>query len=266
MTESAIEIQPEQQAPLPAVDFIDRLRFIPFELAFVLILLVFDLPQRIAMLFGARAQQEVVVWLNASLRWALAIVGVKLVVDGARDLPAGRPYIIVANHQSLFDIPILHTIFRRHLPRFIAKQELAKWLPSVSYNLRNGGSAVIDRSNPRQALPEIKALGERMTEQCFAAVIFPEGTRARRGEMKPFRHAGVSTLIQTAQTAAIIPVVIENSWVLSSRKLGPIPRGTVVRVRVLPELDRNGLSGKEMVEKAEAVIRSGLDDIRAEQT
>ena len=249
--------------PVPETDFVDVLRFPLFMLAFVLTLLFFDPLQRIALLFGVNAQQRVVIWLNRTLCATLRIVGATVEVVGeAEHLPSGVPYIIVSNHQSLFDIPILHTIFARHRPRFIAKQELAKWLPSVSFNLRNGGSAVIDRSNARQALPAIKDLGERMTAKNFAAVIFPEGTRARRGVLKPFRPAGISTLISTADTARIIPVVLDNSWILSARKFGPIPRGVVVRVLILAELDRNGLKGQELVEKAETVVREGLQRLR----
>lgn len=260
--ESAVE--ETEQVELPPVDVIDAMLFPIFALAFALSLAIFDPLQRLAILFGIRAQQWVVVWLNRCLKGSLYFAGTRFEIEGADELPADRPYILVSNHQALFDIPILHCAFHRHRPRFIAKQELGKWLPSVSFNLRRGGSALIDRSNPRQALPEIKKLGIRMTEGKFAAVIFPEGTRARTGALKPFRHAGVSTLIQSAPEAGIIPVVLDNSWKLSCRKFGPIPRGTVVRMRILSELDRTGRSAKELVEDAEKVIRKALEEMRGE--
>jgi len=258
------EAEEKQSGPLPDVSFLDRIRLVPFWFTFVGILVVFDVFQRLGMLFGVRSQQKVVNWLNWCLKASLGICGVRVEVEGSDPIPAGEPVIIISNHQSLFDIPILHTVFARHYPRFIAKQELGKGIPSVSYNLKNGGSALIDRSNPRQALPEINRLAERLTEQKFAAIIFPEGTRAKDGTLKKFRPAGMSTLIQGAPEARIVPVVIDNSWILSARKMGPIPAGTVVRVRVLSELDRNGMNAKALVERAENEISQALQDLRKE--
>ncbi len=255
----------EPAPPLPETTFLDTVRFVPFVAAFGAILLFFDPLQRIAILFGPAAHQRVVGWLNWSLRSSLGILGVKVVVHGEDAVPEGEPVIIISNHQSLFDIPILYTVFAKHRPRFIAKQELGKWIPSVSYNLRRGGSALIDRSNARQAIPEIQALAERLVERKFAAIIFPEGTRAKDGRAKKFRPAGMSTLIQGAPTARIIPVVIENSWILSARKRGPIPAGTTVRVRILSEIDRSGLKAKNLVAHAESEIHQALRELRAEK-
>ena len=275
MEESQTEKQPgennaevegrESGGPLPPVSILDWIRFVPFILSFVAILLFYDPLQRIAMLFGVKYQQVVVHWLNSSLRASLNICGVRVQVDGVDSVPENEPLIIISNHQSMFDIPILHSVFYRHRPRFIAKQELGKWIPSVSFNLRAGGSALIDRTNARQALPEIQRLADRLTEQKYAAIIFPEGTRAKEGTLKKFRPAGMSTLIQGAPTARIQLAVIDNSWILSARKKGPIPAGTVVRVRILSELDRTGMSAKALVEKAESEIDQALQALRKEK-
>ena len=61
------------------------------------------------------------------------------------------PVVFVANHQSLYDIPPFIWFMRSNHPKFISKIELAKGIPSVSYNLRHGGAALIDRKNPRQS-------------------------------------------------------------------------------------------------------------------
>ncbi len=261
MSEEKIE---DQGLPLPPVDLLDYVLFVPFMLAFALTLLVFDPLQRIAYLFGQAEQQRVVRWLNWCLQGSIKLAGVRIRVDGEIPEPDGRALIVISNHQSLFDIPILHCTFHRFWPRFVAKRELARGIPSVSYNLRKGGSGLIDRNNPRQALPELAAFAERAVAQGFAAVIFPEGTRARGGMLKHFKPAGITTLFQKAEGARIVAVVLENSWILSARKFGPVPRGTVVKVRVLGELDRNGLKPKELMERAEGVIREGLQGLRAE--
>ncbi|MFN8391451.1 MAG: 1-acyl-sn-glycerol-3-phosphate acyltransferase [Bdellovibrionota bacterium] len=264
VTESDTSAADISEPPAPPVDFIDWLLFPIFITAFAGSLLFFDPLQRIAIRFGVAAQQRVVIWLNYALCASLRLIGTKIEVQGEDKLPTDCSCIIVSNHQSMFDIPILSVLFRRHFPRFIAKKELSKGLPSVSFNLRRGGSAVIDRSDPRQAIPEIKRMGERLEQEHFAAVIFPEGTRARRGALKPFRPAGVSTLFQTAQRARVVPVAIDGAWKLACRSKGPIPRGIRVTVRILDELDRNGIHAKELVPRTEAIIRKGLAEIRGE--
>lgn len=250
--------------PLPPISLLGCILFIPFVLVFAAILLLFDLPQRAAYLKSQQAQQWVVRYLNAALMRSLHLLGVRFDIQGTEKVPLDTPVLFISNHQSLFDIPILHTAFCKQWPRFVAKQELAHWLPSVSYNLRKGGNGVIDRSNPRQAIPELQALAARMCAGRFGVVIFPEGTRARDGELKPFRSTGLSTLIQNAPEARIFPVVIENSWILSARKFGAVPWGLRVKVRTLSEIDRSGLNAKEIVLKSEEIIRQGLLELREE--
>jgi len=260
-----IEPQPETElVGLPNGGLFERFLFWPFVLVFFCILLFFDPLQRIAFVFGQKAQQWVVRYLNICLAKSLHLLGVSFDIQGTESVLEGVPIIFISNHQSLFDIPILHTAFRKQWPRFVAKKELAKWLPSVSYNLRKGGNGLIDRSDPRQAIPELQALAERMTTGAFGVVIFPEGTRAREGTLKTFRPTGLSTLIQNAPEARIVPVVIDNTWKLSARKFGPVPWGVTVHLRTLSEIDRSGINAKLIVQKAEGVIREALQALRAE--
>src|SRR5690606_40331004 len=85
------------------------------------------------------------------------------------------PLILVSNHQSMLDISPLEFYLSDFHPKFISKIELGKGIPSVSYNLQKGGSVLIDRKDPRQALPEIKKLAQYIEKHKRSAVIFPEG-------------------------------------------------------------------------------------------
>lgn len=176
-----------------------------------------------------------------------------------------RPLIILANHQSLFDIPILSLIFSQKSPRFVAKKELGKWIPSVSFNLRSGGSALVDRSNPRQAISEIKSLAQRMNQEKFATVIFPEGTRARNGILKKFHPAGANVLIADTEEAMILPVALDNFWKLACRKFGPIARGITLKIAVLPLIESVDQQAKELIAEASLKIGQELDKIRKVQ-
>ncbi len=138
-------------------------------------------------------------------------------------LDNSQPVIIVSNHQSMADIPPLMWYFRKHHVKFVSKKELGKGIPSVSYNLRHGGSALIERKNPRQAIVAIRKFGDYIESTNRAAVIFPEGTRSRDGKPKPFQTKGLETLIKYIPSAVIIPVTINNSW--KNLRYGKFPLG-----------------------------------------
>ncbi len=106
--------------------------------------------------FGYNAHRISVFILNYFLVRNTHLLGTTYSFIGRENLPKNQPLIIVANHQSLYDIPAIIWFMRNWHPKFISKKELGKGIPSVSYNLRKGGSALIDRKDPRQALPEIK--------------------------------------------------------------------------------------------------------------
>tara|TARA_R110002072_G_scaffold136047_1_gene277892 strand:- start:686 stop:1141 length:456 start_codon:yes stop_codon:yes gene_type:complete len=112
---------------------------------------------------------------------------------------------------------------RKHHPKFISKIELGKGIPSVSYNLRHGGAALIDRKNPRQSLPALIKFGEYIEENKRAAVIFPEGTRSKNGEPKTFQAKGLEILLKKIPSALIVPISINNSWKMY--KYGKFPMG-----------------------------------------
>ena len=71
----------------------------------------------------------------------------------------------------MYDIPPIIWYLRKYHPKFISKIELGKGIPSVSYNLRHGGSVLIDRKNPRQSLPAIMKFADYIREKNRAAVI-----------------------------------------------------------------------------------------------
>ena len=93
---------------------------------------------------------------------------------------------------------------RRHHVKFVSKQELGRGIPCVSYNLRHGGSVLIDRKNPRQALPAMLNFAEYIEKTKRAAVIFPEGTRSKDGRPKPFKTKGLEVLLKKLELQWVI--------------------------------------------------------------
>ncbi|NDC38013.1 MAG: 1-acyl-sn-glycerol-3-phosphate acyltransferase [Proteobacteria bacterium] len=195
---------------------------------------------------------------NLLLIFHLRFVGGIVRTEWSPQVPAQGPLVIVSNHQSFFDIPIFIWVFRRYHPRFVAKLSLGRGFPSVSYVLRTGGSALVDRGNPRQAVPAIQALGRFALRQRYAACIFPEGTRARDGVLKDFKAAGFRALLEAMPEAPVVPVAISEAWQLMRYGLKPIPFGVQVRVSVLPPLSRTELSDDMIISRSEEIIRNEL--------
>ncbi|WP_448520379.1 lysophospholipid acyltransferase family protein [Rhodoflexus sp.] len=208
---------------------------------------------------GYEAHKKSVDCLLAALLWQLRIMlGTRITLDLPYELPTDRPLIVVSNHQSMYDIPMLGLLFARHHPKYVSKVELSKGIPSISYNLRHGGSVCIDRKDPRQSLPALKQFGEYLEANRYAGCIFAEGTRSRDGLMKPFKSQGLSILLKTMPSALVIPVAIEGSWELARYGFKPIPIGVHLRCTVLPPIERSGKTNEEIVQETEQAVRNFL--------
>ena len=223
-------------------------------LGFGLVLLVFQPLQWLAFnLIGYRAQQWMVYRLNWGLMRCIHIMGGRLdfSLDKAK-IPANKVLIFAANHQSMNDIPAMIWFLRQYRPLFIAKKELSKGIPSISYNYKCGGAIGINRKDPVQAREAIEALGQRVASTGESVCIFPEGTRSRDGQLKPFQPGGIKTLLQAVPDAVIIPIYVQNSWKLMQDGFWPVPVGIPLRWQMLEPINCRDLSGEEVVAQLES--------------
>jgi 1-acyl-sn-glycerol-3-phosphate acyltransferase len=209
-------------------------------------------------LSGDATRKKVVDILNCLLVKGLYILGCSIKFSGFEKIPENRPLIIVANHQSLYDIPPVVYGFRKYYPKFISKIELSRNLPSISYNLRHGKSALIDREHGSQAVKEIFKLGKLIEENNYAACIFPEGTRSKSGKVKSFMTAGISTLLRAAPSAVIIPFVIDGHSQLTRKGMFPLQFGQRIRYTVLDPLEPANRSVDEMAVQIKRSIEEKL--------
>jgi 1-acyl-sn-glycerol-3-phosphate acyltransferase len=209
--------------------WLGTLSFLP---VFGTILVVFDVAQRLARMFGQRPQEYVAGALQVTLVQAFRLCGTRIAVERAPGVERAARYIVISNHQSMFDIPLLGALLFSNFPKYISKRSLGRGIPSVSYNLRRGGHVLIDRTDAPGALAAIRELGARVRAGLASAVIFPEGTRARRGELGEFRRGGTAALLDEARDAPVLPVTIDESWRLLRHNMLPIPWGVRVRVRL----------------------------------
>jgi 1-acyl-sn-glycerol-3-phosphate acyltransferase len=208
--------------------------------------------------FGYNAHRICVAYLNWFLVRTAHILGATFHIKGMENIPDNQPLIIVANHQSLHDITTIIWFLRKTHPKFISKIELGKGIPSVSYNLRRGGSVLIDRKDPKQALPEIKKVAELINSNNYAVVIFPEGTRSKNGLPKPFASSGLKMLYKFAPDAYFLPITINNSWKMSKYGDFPMGLGSDLHFEIHPALKGSDFSFEEIFEKTEAVITNAI--------
>jgi len=228
-------------------------------IAFFLVLLVFQPIQWVCYrFFGYAAHKRAVDILNLFLLRTVYLAGNQVVFTNKQNLPIGRPIIFLANHQSLFDIPPLIYYLRKYHAKFISKIELTKGIPSISYNLKYGGGANIDRNDSRQSITEIIKLANRMKENKWSAVIFPEGTRSKDGQVKTFQVGGIATILKKCPQALLVPIAINNTWKIT--QYGYYPLNTFERMtwEVLEPIEPNGRPADELVKEAEDRIKEAL--------
>ncbi len=195
-----------------------------YYLCFGLWLVIFHPIQWICFnVFSYQAHKKSVDYLNFFLTKCTNILGTRYSFENRDTIPKDVPIIFVSNHQSLYDIVGIIWYLRRFHAKFVSKKELGKGIPSVSYNLRHGGSILIDRKDPKQAIPLIKELADYIEKNKRAAVIFPEGTRSKDGKPKEFAKSGLKILCKYAPSAYVVPITINNSWKMV--KFGPFPMG-----------------------------------------
>lgn len=230
-----------------------------FYLFFGLFLVIFHPIQYLNYkLFGYAAHKRTVDVLNFFLTYCDILLGSSVRFNNQYQLPIGRPIIFVSNHQSMYDIPPLIWFLRKYHAKFISKIELTKGIPSISYNLKVGGGANIDRGNRKQAITELIGLGRRMKANNWSTILFPEGTRSKNGLLKPFQLGGITSLLHTVPDALVVPIAIKNSWKLVRNGIFPLSFGEKLSWTVLQPIEPGEMDAEEISKIAENAIRAFL--------
>ena len=136
-------------------------------------------------------------------RWiAGSLIGIVRVVGGGKfhpflSIPSGPGVLVLMNHQSLLDIPIVVRSFAHGYPRIVTRKRYARGVPVVSKMLKLYEYPVVDpRSGVKQ---QFKMLRSVARDPRVPIVVYPEGTRSRDGELLPFRRGVVDTLLRHRQ-------------------------------------------------------------------
>jgi 1-acyl-sn-glycerol-3-phosphate acyltransferase len=231
-----------------------------------------DLSLRIVAFFGKAAadrRMEGIMRAGPRLVFSLAKLGLgfRFRFESAVEGELPPRFLLIANHQSIVDIPVLLKYFPHRPLRFVAKKELEKGVPFVSLMLSRQRHCLIQRKgNMAQAMHALAAFGADARNRALCPVIFPEGTRSRSGELLQFHSAGVRKILE-AESLPIVSVALDGGHRIST--LGMLVanvRGSVYRVRVMgtygPPRDKREIN--EILADARAKIEAQLAHWRAE--
>lgn len=169
---------------------------------------------------------------SRSLLWA---GGVEVDFEGLEHLEPGRPAVLVANHESWYDVFAL----AGHLPvdyRFVGKKALAK-VPFFGPAWLACGHIPIDRSNRKAAIESLRIAGEKIRREKAVVVMFPEGTRSEDGTLLPFKKGAFVLALDMG--VPIIPVGVSGSRALMPKGAFLVRPGRI-RVRIGPPIEVDG--------------------------
>jgi 1-acyl-sn-glycerol-3-phosphate acyltransferase len=162
----------------------------------------------------------------------------------------------MSNHQSNFDIPVLLA----YLPvqfRWLAKAELFK-IPIFGRAMRGAGYVKIDRFNQESAFESINEAARKM-KNGVSIMIFPEGTRSRDGNIRPFKKGGFFMAVDAG--VPIVPVILLGTWTLMDKSSLRINTGEVSLNIETPiaTTDYTRDNKDDLIESVRAVICDGFE-------
>jgi 1-acyl-sn-glycerol-3-phosphate acyltransferase len=216
----------------------DWARSVPASAALLSAMVSFELPLRAIDKLAGRPRMMDAAHVLARLLWqAFELTGARLEVRGLEHVDPKQRYLIVANHQGFSDVIVLSTVLRELQPRYVAKRELARGWPSVSYVLAASGSAIIDRRQPEAAIIEIERLGQQAKREGWSVAIFPEGTRATDGIARSWKVRGTKALLDATGPCPVLPISLVGGSQLFAHNGLPFKAGVEMRCHIHPAID-----------------------------
>lgn len=195
--------------------------------------------------------------LDAWSRRLLEQAELGLRVQGREHIQPGQSYVVMSNHQSLYDIPVVFQALGVPV-RMIAKTELFR-IPVMGRAMLDSGFVELDRSNRRRALHSLKVAKQRILEDGLSIWIAPEGTRSKDGQLGQFKSGGFHLALEAG--VPILPVTIDGSYLAHRSGAWQVQRGVTVGVEVHPpvlaaQFGRARIN--ELMNRVRASISAGL--------
>jgi 1-acyl-sn-glycerol-3-phosphate acyltransferase len=187
----------------------------------------------------------------------LRLSGTRLRVIGADNVDTSRSYVVVANHESTFDI--MACFLALPVPiRFLAKKELFR-IPLLAQAMKAIGIVEVDRQARIPIHDQLNVQAKELIAAGRSVIIYPEGTRTRTGVLGPFKKGAFT--IALGMGLPILPVAIEGSF--EAWRPGTfLIRGGEITVKIEPPIETDGLERADaniLRDQAREVIASALE-------
>jgi len=176
-------------------------------------------------------------------------------ISGGENLNTNQVYVIVSNHQSMADIPVIS-----HLKldtKWLAKAELFR-LPLLGWMLRMTGDVPIERSDRRKGATAMLQCARYLRQRC-SVVFFPEGTRSPDGRVLPFNEGPFKLAIR--EQIPILPLVVEGSGTALPRNSWIFGRTQDIHLRILDAIPVDGWNIKQVSALRDAVRQRIVDEL-----
>jgi 1-acyl-sn-glycerol-3-phosphate acyltransferase len=192
-------------------------------------------------------------------QWSSAIVErahIDLRVEGAGHAPPGQSFVLMSNHQSLYDVPVIYQALKRRI-RMVAKQELFR-VPIWGRAMLRAGFISLDRKSRERSRETLLASAD-VLHAGTSIWIAPEGTRSKDGSLGAFRKGGFHLALQSA--CPILPITLVGTRRVLPAKSAHITDGCTVRVVIHAPVDPVPFGEErrdELIEVVRSAIASGM--------
>ena len=199
-------------------------------------------------------------WLKLSVDSARVIMGIKYRVQGMENLPTDpdQGVVLLVKHQSTYETFLMPAIMPRPLA-YVFKKELLK-VPFFGWSIGALDMIHIDRAQRSRAFHKVVEQGKRLLDQGTWVIMFPEGTRIKRGEKGEYKTSATRLSIMTG--APVVPIAVTSAKCWPRKAFIKTPG--VVDVSIGKPISSVGRKHDELMVEVEAWIESEMQRLDPE--
>lgn len=192
-------------------------------------------------------------WARLVTGWLAITCGLRYEVQGAENIPAGQPVVILAKHQSAWETIAFQLIFPPHV--WVLKRELFR-IPFFGWGLAMLKPVAIDRAAGKKALKQVAEQGKaRLREDGMSVLVFPEGTRMKPGQWGHYHIGGAWLATQAGALALPVAHNAGEFW----RRNSLLKHSGVITVSIGAPIDTTGMKADELNRRVEAWIEGEME-------
>ena len=184
--------------------------------------------------------------------------GWRIKFEGRELIDPTKAYVLVANHQSYWDILVLYGLYKPF--KFVSKESIFK-MPFVGQNMYFNQYVKIKRGDLK-SIKEMMNTCKSWINQGASILLFPEGTRSPDGEIQKFRDGAFRLAVDCK--VPVVPVVINGTYRILSKKVPLLTFSSDITVKVLPPVDPQDFenSSGKMRTHVVQMMQENLQEIR----